>query len=416
MLRFTLSPAEVLHVGQMRMALINYIVSRQRSEQYSVRIEDQNRADETGEKEQESLALLKKFAIEQDQLFYQSEYLGRHQQFALSLMEQGKAFACICNTNTEASSRCSGVCLQTQEQIAKRIKEEHLPFVIRLYKPATAIIFSDSIKGEISTDPDTIDHIVILNAEGIPTHTFAGACDDMLSNITLVIRDEAEISDTPEQIHIKQMLGYTAETEYLHLAPLLNTVSIKSLLEAGFLPDAIINALLSIGNNTPEEYFTLPDALAWFDLQKISKAPVTFDIERLRFLNRAHLHSMEDKALSRLFGFADADIGKLLKLYLEEAGTINELERIIKMVFAPKPAQEAWAGEIQQIAMLIQEAPILETFESFQKYLTEQSGLKGETLLTPLRFLMTGAPNGPELSEIYPLIKPYITEIARYTP
>ena len=161
---------------------------------------------------------------------------------------------------------------------------------------------------------------------------------------------------------------------------------------------------------------TLPDALQWFDLNRLSGTAEPFDIDRLRALNSTHLQRMEAKALSRLFGFADADIGRLLKLYLPEAGTINALDSIIQTLFAPKELREPWAKEMQQIAILIQEAPMLDQFDDFRAYLEAHSELEGEKLLTPLRLLMTGATEGPELDKIYPLIKPYITEIARYTP
>jgi glutamyl-tRNA synthetase len=135
----------------------------------------------------------------------------------------------------------------------------------------------------------------------------------------------------------------------------------------------------------------------------------------LRQINRKHLEAMEDKALSRLFGFADADIGKLLKLYLDEADTLNTLESKIKTIFSPKACTEECAEQMQMIAALIQESPMLNTFDSFTQYLINQSGLEEEHLLKPLRLLMTGAQSGPELGDIYPLVKPYITEIARCT-
>ncbi len=426
MLRFAPSPVGELSIDAMRVALINYIVSRQRGEQFIVRIEESDNVAHGEGKDQEILDLLKKFAIEQDQLFYQSDNLGRHQQFALSLVEQGKAFTCICSPEAHEADHYHGKCLHDQENIVRRIKAENLPYVIRIKKPETAITFIDKIRGKIQTDPSEIDSFVILSAEGIPTYDFACACDDMLADISMVIRDEAYLSHTPSQIHIKRSLGYTADTTYAHLPSLLSasgekhckqedTCTIKWLLTEGFLPDAIINYLLLLGNKTPTERFTLPEAIEWFTLEGISQRPITFDIDRLRSLNRKHLEAMEDKALSRLFGFADADIGKLLKLYLVETSTINALESKIKTLFSPKACAGEWAEQMQTIAALIQEAPMFNDFDSFTQYIVDQCGLKEEALFTPLRLLMTGAQNGPELGDIYPLIKPYITEIARCT-
>jgi len=435
MLRFASSPTGELSIDTMRVALINYIISRQRAEQFIVRIEEADKEEHIEGKDQETLDLLKKFAIEQDQLFYQSDNLGRHQQFALSLLKQNKAFACICTpekieadkayakTHKEAY-QYSDTCLHDQTNITARIAAENLPYNIRIKKPETPITFIDKIKGEIQTKPEEIDSFVILRAEGNPTHNFACACDDMLTDISIVIRGEDHLYNTPRQIHVKHALGYTAQTAYAHLPTLLNTEdkqrgkqdntdSIKWLLEEGFLPDAIINYLLLIGNKVPTEVFTLPDAITWFNLSSLSKSPAEFDIDILRFLNRQHLGAIKDKALSRLFGFADADIGKLLKLYLKEVDTINALEKKIKAVFGSKRSEGAWSEEMHTLSALIQEAPMLDDFDLFTHYLIDQSGFKGDKLLKPLRLLMTGAEHGPELSDIYPLIKPYITEIAR---
>jgi glutamyl-tRNA synthetase len=245
----------------------------------------------------------------------------------------------------------------------------------------------------------------------------------MISGISLIIRGEDHLSNTPKQEHIKQLLGYEQETEYAHLPIILNREgkkmskrddagSVKWLFEQGFVPDAIANYLLLLGNKAPKEIFTMPEALEWFRLENISKSPAKFDIDKLRFINRNHLGMMDDKRLSSLFGFADADIGKLAKLYLEEASTINELESKIKPLFGPKDFNGEWGKQMGIMAKLIMDAPMMETFGEFKSYIMKESGLKGKNFFKPLRLLLTGAEHGPELSDIYPLIKPYLLEIA----
>ncbi len=421
MLRAPLSPTHDMDINAMRIALINYIISRQKNEQFMARIEDTDKMRNIEGKDQEILDLLKKFAIEQDQLLYQSDHLGRYQQFALSLLEQGKAFACICTTKELKSGYCSGKCLQTQETVATKIKEENLPYVIRIKKPEEVISFIDKIQGAVNADPSEIDSFVILESDGSPSYDFASACDDMLTNISLIIQEEDQINSIPRQIHIKDTLGYSVDTGYAHLPPILDlsdkhdSITIKWLLSEGFLLDTIINYLLLIGNETPIEVFTLPEAIKWFTLDSLSKKPIQMDMDKLRYLNRKHLETMEDITLSRIFGFADTDIGKLLKLYLEEAYTINALDAKIKAIFSPKACQQEWNDEMVAIATVIQQAPMINHFDDFIQYIMKETGLKGESLSTPLRLLMTGAHHGPELSAIYTLIKPYITEIARYT-
>ena len=156
----------------------------------------------------------------------------------------------------------------------------------------------------------------------------------------------------------------------------------------------------------------MPEALEWFDLSKLSKSPAKFDIDKLRFINREHLKRIDNKLLSRLFGFADEKIGKLAKLYLEEASTINELESKIKPIFAPKNFEGEWSAQMHTMEDIIQNAPMIDDFNEFKAHIMKESGLQGKDFFHPLRLILTGAEYGPELSEIYPLIKPYLLEVA----
>ena len=406
-------------------ALVTYVVSRQKQERCLLYMEDIG-SEETQSSEEEIRSLLKKFAIEPEQFLLQSEQKHRYQHFAHTLMSQKKAFACLCIPEDPLElSRdilCHNSCLEHQEAIAQQIKEQKLPYVIRIKKAEEVISFVDLIQGKVSMAPDAIGAPAILQSDGNPTPLFASACDDMLSSTSLRIRTMQHLDSTPGEIHIKQTLGYTAQTYYAHL-PAIHTeevaadgdtsLLIRQLLEEGFLPDAIINYLLLAGNTPPVEHFTLPDAVAWFDLSAVSPDPVTFDRETLCRLNRRHLEAMDDKRLSTLFGFADADIGRLLKLYLGEADTISALDSRIKTIFSPKHCDGDTAEQMQTLATLIHEAPMLDAFEDFVQYLVTQSGMDEARLLTLLRLLITAAPDGPRLEDIYPLINPYITEIAR---
>jgi len=346
------------------------------------------------------------------------------QTLAIKLLKENKAFLCICtheehlknnNIDKEYLENYSGMCIDAPYDI-EALKKEKTPFVIRIKQPDAPLSYYDLIQGDIQTPPNEVDAFVILNADGTPTYNFASACGDMLSGVTMVIQDETHLNNTAKQIHIQNQLGYEQETHYAHLPMMLNTddtYSVKWLFEQGFIPDAIINYLLLLSSdNAPQEIFTLPEAIAWFELENISKKHVTFDIDRLRFINREHLKRIEDKQLSTLFGFADADIGKLAKLYLEEVSTVRELEAKIKPIFSPKNFEDAWTKEMRTLEALIQDAPMFSKFEDFKTYIIKESGLKEREFTQALRLLLTGAEDGPELSHIYPFIKAYLLEVA----
>ncbi len=434
MLRFAPSPTGDMHIGDLRVAIFNYIVAKQKNEQFIVRIEDIDKKRNIEGKDTEILQILEKFALPHSRVFHQSENLHIHQTLAIRLLEEGQAFVCTCTPEEiEADQEIakqnkidyhySGRCEMMKSADLIKLKEEKTPFVIRLKKPDAPITSHDIIKGEIRTNPTEVDSFIILSAESTPTSDFACACDDMLTGIDLIIRGEDHISNTPKQIHIKELLRYESKTTYAHLPIILNTKgkkmsklddagSVKWLFSKGFTPDAIINYLIGLGNEVPAEIFTLPNALKWFKLENISKSSACFDIDKLRSINRQHLKRMDDKQLSILFGFADADIGKLAKVYLEEASTINELEIKIKAIFTAKDFDGELGEQMRLLANIIAQAELIETFDDFESHLMRESGLKGENFFKPLRILLTGTDNGPELRDLYPHIKSYLLEIA----
>ena len=435
MLRFATSPTGDMHIGTLRVAVLNYLIAQQRDENLNVRIEDTDKASNIEGKDTEIMQILEKFALKHDSVFHQTEHLHMHQTLAIKLLEQGKAFLCTCTAEQLASyietSRAnkvtyhySGQCFEVNKEEHAKLKESGTPFVIRIKKPTDDIITHDLIKGNIKTESNKVDSFVILQADSSPTHNFASACDDMLSGVTTIIDEEEHLLNTLKQTHIKTQLGYDTETTYAHLPVILNAEgetmsenddasSVKWMFQEGFVPDAIINYLLLLGyDKAPQEIFTLPEAIAWFDIEDISHTAVKFDIDKLRFINAQHLRHMDDKALSTLFGFADADIGRLAKLYLEEASTTSELDAKIKSIFNPKDFSSKWREQMRTLETLIQNAPMIHNYNDFASYLMQKSGLKDENFFQPLRLLLTGAEHGPELSDIYPLIKSYLLEIA----
>ena len=102
------------------------------------------------------------------------------------------------------------------------------------------------------------------------------------------------------------------------------------------MPEAIVNYLLLLSTPTPTEIFTLEEALAWFDLAKMSPSPLSFDMKELSVINREHIKKLSDMELSKRIGYACENIGKLAKLYSEEVSTTHEIKQKIDAIFAKK--------------------------------------------------------------------------------
>ena len=433
MLRFAPSPTGDMHIGNLRVAIFNYIVSKQLNEGLIIRIEDTDKARNIEGKDKEILEILNLFSIDYVSVFYQSDNLKYHQKMALQLMTQKKAFACFCSdTKLEELKeesikkgipfRYDGFCETLSNET---VLNTNAPFTVRLKKPDHNIRFTDVLKGDFDYAPFDVDSFIILRQDKTPTYNYACSVDDMLMDISMVIRGEDHVSNTPKQIHIRESLGYTKEIKYVHLPIILNAqtgkkmskrddaTSVKWLIEQGFLPSAIANYLVLIGNKTPTEIFTLEEAIKWFKIENVSKSGAKFDIDKLRFINRKHIEMLDEMRLSKILGFADENIGKLAKLYLEEASTIKEIKAKLDDIFSVKTTLEGFEEESKKVKEVLQKTSYFESYDDLKNHVTENTALKGKNLFKPLRYILTGVENGPNLADIYPFIKNYIGEIVR---
>ena len=433
MLRFAPSPTGDMHIGNLRVAIFNYIVSKQLNEGLIIRIEDTDKERNIEGKDKEILEILNLFSIEYKSVFYQSENLKYHQKMALQLMTQKKAFACFCSDSKleelkeesikkGIAFRYDGFCETLSDET---VLNTNAPFTVRLKKPNHNIKFTDLLKGDFEYAPFDVDSFIILRQDKTPTYNYACSVDDMLMDISMVIRGEDHVSNTPKQIHIRESLGYTKEIKYVHLPIILNAStgkkmskrddasSVKWLIDEGFLPSAIANYLVLMGNKTPTEIFTLEEAISWFKIENVSKSGAKFDIDKLRFINRKHIELLDDMRLSKILGFADNDIGKLAKLYLEEASTIKEIKSKLNNIFSQKSTLEGFEQESQTIKEVLKNAPYFENYDDLKDYVVQKTELKGKNLFKPLRYILTGVENGPNLTDIYPFIKNYIGEITK---
>ena len=319
MLRFASSPTGDMHIGNLRVALFNHITAKQKKEDLIIRIEDTDKEKNIEDKDKEILDILGLFGIEYSQVIYQSESVRFHTAMALQLMHEKKAFSCFCSPEwlegkreeakvNKEPYRYDDACANLPAEL---VIDNTSPFTIRITKPTEDITVTDKIQGEMTFKSKDVDSFVIMTEDKTPTHDFSCAVDDMLSDISLVIRDEEHIHNTSKQEHIRNSLAYEKKVEYAHLPTISNAEdwSVKFLLEEGFLPEAISNYLISIENKPPKEIFTLRDSMEWLDLSKVSKSPALFDIAMLRHINREHLVLLDNKELSRYVGFAD-EIGR----------------------------------------------------------------------------------------------------------
>ena len=427
MLRFAPSPTGDMNIQNLRVAIFNYIVSKQLNEDLMIRIEDIDNQRNIEGKDKEILEILNLFSIEYKGAVHQSDSLKYHQQIALQFLTQKKAFVCFCSDSKleelkEESVKngktfsYDGFCETLSDET---VLNTNAPFTIRIKKRDHNIKFTDLLKGDFNYTPLEVDSFIILGQDKKPTYNYACAIDDMITDISTIIRSDKYLPDTAKQIYIRESLGYTKEIKYIHLPDILNAqtnkediTSVKWLIDEGFLPSAIANYLVLIGNKTPNEIFTLEEAISWFKIENVSKDSAVFDIDKLKFINKKHLETIDDMRLSKILGFADTDIGKLGKIFLEEASTIKEIKEKIDLIFASKTSYEGLEEEFLKLKNCLQKAPFFDNYEDLKSYIEKETSLK-EELTELLKYILTGTNSGINISHIYPLIKNYLGEIVR---
>ena len=422
MLRFASSPTGDMNISDLRVAILNYIVSKQRKEDLLVRIEDTDTEKNIEGKDNEILDTLALFNIEYSQVIYQSQNIRFHTAMALQLMHEKKAFSCFCSDNWLDKKREEAKVAKKEYNYddacrnlpAELVIDNMSPFTIRLSRPDETIVIDDKIKGSVSFKPNEVDSFIIMSQEKTPTKNFICAVDDMLNDISIVIRNEEHMNNTPKQEHIRASLSYDKKVEYAHFPAILNeTPSVKSLLEEGYLPEAISNYLISIGNELSKEIFTMEEAIEWFKLEEISSSPTHFDIDKLKHLNKEHLKALDAKELSRYVGFADAEIGELARIYLDEASTTKELKSKIAPIFASREISEEFKEQAEIMRKVIKSTPYFDKYEEFKNYVINESRLSEDDFAQTLRILLTNAEHGPDIAEVYKYLKNYIGELIK---
>lgn len=401
MLRFALSLNKELTLYDLKIALINYIIAMQKNEEFLLLVNDLNSSSTL---DKQNIEILKKFSIDTQHIIYESENIKIYESMAVRLLKEQKAFVCFCDKKEDCK------CLNLGDKDIKELKEKK-EFVIKIKPSPNAIEFKDIIDNKSYSSK--VKSFTLLNSKGEIEPIFALSIDDIIYDISTIIKKASNLDSTFKEIYLSRALNIEKEIKYGHLAPIKNDISIKELLKEGFLPDAIINYILLLGyKNPPSKIFYLKDAIKWFDLKNIDNSPTTFNKKELEKINKEHLKQLDSKKLSLIFGFADSDIGELLKLFLNEANTINELDKKLKNIFSLKDCSSN--KELAKVASLIYEAPMINNFEEFKEYLLKKSDIDEKRLLEHLKILFTNNPNEPiDLKALYTYLNPYLLEVAR---
>jgi len=275
--RFAPSPTGYLHIGGARTALFNWLYARHYKGTFVLRIEDTDQVRSTEEAVNVILEGMKWLGLDWDEgpgkggeygPYFQMQRLHLYQEYTEKLLKDKKAYRCYCTREELAKSREKQArenkslkydrhCLNLSEEEKKRYEAEGRKPVIRLKIPIKKIVFNDLLRGEVAFDGELLSDFVIMKSDGIPTYNYAVVIDDVLMDITDVMRGDDHISNTPKQIVIYKALGFDVP-KFAHIPMIMGpdhtrlskrhgATSVMEYKKMGYIPEAVVNYIAHLG-------------------------------------------------------------------------------------------------------------------------------------------------------------------------
>ncbi|XBC38246.1 MAG: glutamate--tRNA ligase [Buchnera aphidicola (Floraphis choui)] len=309
--RFAPSPTGDLHIGSVRTALYAWLFSKSNKGKFILRIEDTDIKRSTKAAISEIIKNLKWLGLDWDEgPYFQSNKIEYYQNIINSMIESRLAYRCYCTTERLCHLRKSQLLVGKKPKYDRRCRNilksnnTDCEYVVRFCNPLYGMVsFVDEIRGRILFDNKELDDVIIQRTNGIPTYNFCAAIDDRDMKITHVIRGEDHINNTPRQINLLQALGSQIPI-YAHVSMILDingkklskrkeVVSISEYRLQGYLPESLLNYIVRLGwAYGNQEIFNINDIIKVFTLNRISKSPSRFDINKLLWLNRFYIKNL----------------------------------------------------------------------------------------------------------------------------
>jgi len=454
--RFAPSPTGFLHVGGIRTALFAWLVARQASGKFVLRLEDTDKVREVAGSKEHLIASLKALGLQYDEgpdiggpyaPYTQSERLDHYKQWAEKLITAGRAYADPFTAEEVQKFR-------EQAQAAKK------PFLYRDFRPENppvwdgtrplrfrsvpkAYTWHDEVMGDLSTGPEVVDDFILIKSDGYPTYNFAHIIDDLEMKITHVIRGQEFISSVPNYLNLYEALGI--ERPLLATMPhIMNEQGNKKLgkrdgakdvldyIRDGYLPEAMVSFIATLGWNdgTTQEVFTREELVEKFSLSRVGRSGARFDEKRLIWVNGHFIRELPlDELYHRVEFFWPESAKKaeesykkqVLALAQERLKTLADLPNLTSYFFEEPKTDPSLIGENKQLKKLSAEdisrliAAAHDKLEKLADWnseniqialneLLEETGEKPGVLFSLVRIYTTWSPFSPQLNDTLALL------------
>ena len=431
--RFAPSPTGYIHVGNLRTALMNYLIARKSGGTFILRIDD---TDPERSKEayvdgiKEDLTWL---GLHWDRVERQSERLEQYHVAAQELRENGRfyeAFETPVELDLKRKKQLNmgrppvydRAALALSDAQKDKLRDERGPGVWRFKLDQERIEWPDGIIGDISIDAASVSDPVLIRGDGQILYTLASVVDDTEMGVTHVVRGSDHVTNTATQIQIMQALDHSHPAFAHHslltgpqgeaLSKRLGVLALRDLREQGVHPFALLSMMARLGSSDPIELRSdMESLIEGFDLNHFGSAPTKFDVADLfpltgRFLAQQPLAKVAQEVAA--LGVPDDQAEAFWGVTRENIQTLGDLKSWwdICQQGADPIIEEGDEAFIAEAMALLPDTPFDgESWGAWTTAVKEATGRKGRGLFRPLRLALTGQENGPEMAGLMPLLQ-----------
>jgi len=391
--RFAPSPTGFLHIGGARTALFNWLYARSRGGKFLLRIEDTDRARSTPEATEAILKGLTWLGLDWDgEAVSQFERAPRHAEVAHEMLARGHAYKCFATQEEieafREAARTEGrsTLFQSPWRDADPADHPDAPHVIRLKAPREGeTVIEDAVQGRVVFRNDQLDDMVCLRSDGTPTYMLAVVVDDHDMGVTHIIRGDDHLNNAARQVQVYQAMGWRVPV-FAHI-PLIHgedgkklskrhgALGVEDYQRMGYPAAALRNYLARLGwSHGNDEFFSDAQALEWFDLSGINRAPARLDLKKLDHLTAQHFSGMDDAATLQE-----------LELYLAATGAepLSETQRegLLKAMPLVRDKAKSFGQILEKAYFILTTRPLVPDEKAAAALSDVSRGILGE--LTP---------------------------------
>ena len=375
--RFSPAPTGYLHVGGARAALFNWLYARHTGGTFIVRIEDTDTERSQPELTEAVLDALRRLGLDWDETYHQSDRFDLYREAAERFLAEGRAYRCDCTQEAvKARNEAAGGPPGYDGHCRDRDVQPGAGVVVRFRTPDEGVTgWDDVIRGRVEFENRHLEDFVIVRSNGVPMFLLANAIDDIDMAITHVIRGEDLVNTTPKVLLLREALGTTEHPVYAHLPLIVNEarkklskrrddVNVASYLDRGFLPEALLNYLATLGWGAPDgvEIRPIGEIIELFELDDIGKSSALFDLKKLTHFNGEYIRALDPaefvaRAEPWITGpdvpwpaerFDREAFERLAPLVQERTKVMSEIPELVDWLFLPDAPDDpdSWSKEM----------------------------------------------------------------------